>query len=240
MTDYLEAQLHAAQEKVANTEREMLALKQADRVALRHPDATARRPDNPSANQAVARTVRDGRQTENSSLVGITDSASVQTELKVYVLSMEDELRKLRVQYTDNYPGVIELREKIARYTEALNDVPRRELELGRLKRDLDVAQDSLLFIRKNLERSRIVAAGNTDKINVISIVDPPRTNDDPISPNRLLIMVASVVFGFGFAVVLALVRNNLDHTLRSARDIQRELGLKSLGSLAKFEGQQP
>jgi capsular polysaccharide biosynthesis protein len=59
--------------------------------------------------------------------------------------------------------------------------------------------------------------------------------NTDPISPKKPLIMTAALLFGLTFAVVLALVRDVLDHTLRSAHDLQRDLGLKPLGSLVKF-----
>jgi uncharacterized protein involved in exopolysaccharide biosynthesis len=220
MTDYLEAQLQSVQEKVTRAEQQMLAIRRGD----------------PASGKGMrAQAMLDTPEPSGARLVGVTETPPAQTALKSHVLVMEEELRRLRARYTDAWPAVIELREQIARFTDALNEVPRRELALSRVKREMEVNQDALLFIRKNLERARIVANGNTDKINVITVVDAPRVNADPISPKKPLIMTVALLFGMAFAVVLALVRDVLDHTLRSAHDLQRHLGLKPLGSLAKF-----
>jgi len=210
MLTYLESQVVDVNAQLAATERSLLAFKQADRV-----DLTSSR----------------GGQS-NLGLVGITDNPQVQNELKMYLLAMEDELRKLLADVTEKDPRVIKLRQKIRSYSHALSELPDRELSLLRLRREYEIEHETAVQLRKNIEKAKIITSADTTAVRVITVVDPADANDDPASPKPRLAMIVAVVFGLAFGLVLALVRHYLDHTVRSPADLQNYLGLKPLGSL--------
>ncbi len=208
---------------------------QSDDTAARRPAAEAeQRQGAATAKAGAARPAPDTR-TDRGSLVGLTDSALVQNELKAYVLAMEEELRKLRAEFSDSNPAVIELRQKIATYVGALNQLPEKELRMLRLKRSFEINQEAFVLLKKNLEKAKLVAGGQADMVRMIQVVENPMPNEEPVSPKPRLTMVLAVIFGLMFGVVWAIILDWLDHTIGSPRDVQRFLGVRTLGSLPRL-----
>jgi uncharacterized protein involved in exopolysaccharide biosynthesis len=167
------------------------------------------------------------------SITGLTDSQSVQNELKVAILSMEEELRKMRIEYPDTRPEVVELRARIANYVAALNQLPERELELLRLKRELDMRQDALLTLQRSYEKARFVARGTIAKADLISVLERPVAADDAVSPKPRLTMALAVVFGGLFGMIWAICLHYIDPRLTGPRDVRRYLRTRVIGSMA-------
>ncbi len=167
------------------------------------------------------------------SITGLTDSQSVQNELKVAIIAMEEELRKMRIDYPDNRPEVAELRDRIANYVNVLNALPERELELIRLRRELDMRQDAFLTLERSYERARFVARGTIAKADMISVLETPAAAEDAVSPKPRLTMILAVVFGVLFGMIWALCLHYIDPTLTSARDVRRFLRTRVVGSMA-------
>ncbi|MGQ0622598.1 MAG: GumC family protein [Panacagrimonas sp.] len=234
LSTYLESQLRDVNRQLAANEQQILSFKRADRVNLSTPRRLAA-PDASSSIGSVPQSAIASAAGSSISLLGITDSPTVQNEMKLYVLAMEDELRKLLADYTENAPRVIELREKIHAYTEAINKVPERELDLVRLKRVYEINQDAEIDLRRNLEKARAVQAANTGAINVITVLDPAAPNFKAVAPKRQLAMIAALIFGVALGLIVALVRHYFDHSLRTPREVEMYLGVKSLGSLQAF-----
>lgn len=222
--NYLDSRIADARKDLTGSEGAMLQFRRGDALKL---DAHARSPEAPSAPTA-SKAHRD----EDGALVGITDNTQVQNEVKLYVLSMEEELRKLRGQFPESDQRIVELRDKIAHYVDTMNAMPGRELELFRLKRDLDANQDTYLQLRKTYTRAKIVAEGSTDKISLISVVDRAEVNDEAVSPKPKLAMVLALVLGLAFGIVAAFALEYLDHRIKTPRDIERHLGIRMIGSL--------
>lgn len=226
MMAYLETQSTQVREKLTSAELAMLNFRRRDTMTL---DEIS-----PSATNARAVIDRTNPGQNDPSLVGITDNAKVQDELKLNILAMEQELRKLRAMYSDTTPEVRDLRARIDRYVAALNTLPGRELQLYRLKRALDTNQEVYLHINRNIERARIYAEGGMDRTRIITIVDAASVDDDPVSPKPRLAMMLALVFGAAMAIAAAFVLDYLDPTIRSVRDVERTTGLRVLGSLRK------
>jgi uncharacterized protein involved in exopolysaccharide biosynthesis len=168
---------------------------------------------------------------DRGSLIGLTDSAMVQNELKLYVLAMEEELRKMHPEFSYT-PAVVELRQKITTYVDALNQLPEKELLMMRLKREFDINQEAFVLLKRNLEKAKLVAGGQADMVHMIQVVESPTANEEPVSPRPRLTMILAVVFGLMFGIVWAIILDWLDHTISSPKDVQRFLGTRMLGSL--------
>lgn len=210
ITDYLESRVQQVKAEMEDAELELLKFKEKDQFTF---------------------TTKSGKK-EFDSLVGITDSTKIKNELVIYLLAMEDELRKKKNEYPATDNKIVTLKKKIKNYIQVINDMPRRELELHRLKREVNVKQDSYLFIQKNLEKAKIVQAGNTAKINIINIIEEAKEDDNPVSPKKKLIVIAALVFSVVISIVFSFILNFLDHSLRSGRELKSYCGIKLIGSI--------
>ncbi|MGQ0501821.1 MAG: GumC family protein [Panacagrimonas sp.] len=222
----LETQLTELNQELARTEREMLKFRRSDRIALGASQSSFSRDpgDVPDASEvAVAR---------QSGLVGITDSPAVQTDIKLRVLSMQEDLRKLRTEFGERAPAVVDLREKIRAYTEAIDKLPEREVDLVRLRRNLEINQDAAITLKRLVEKAKAAAATGARNNTVINVLDRAEPDGRAASPKRQLAMTVATIFGLALGVIVALIRHYFDHSLRTTRDLESYLGVKVLGSL--------
>ncbi len=247
MITYLDSQLLNVEKHLSSSEQNLLTFKRSDRIELNIPHSISSNsniePNEKNGADIITSRVQTQHNTgevspdsTGASMLGITGSPIVQNELKLYVLSMEDERRKLLAEYTPNDPRVSELKRKISAYTKVLNALPERELTLTRLLREYEMSQDTAVRLRKNLSKAKVILSADTRAINVITVIDNASVNDDPVSPKSRLAMAIAIVFGLFFGFVLALLRHTLDHTIRSSRDLEDHLGLKPLGSLRSMD----
>lgn len=218
IVSYLDAQIADVRAHLKSVEQQILAFKQSDRLVL----------DEPASARAA-------RSAGPPSLVDVTDSPKVAEELKAYVLAMEDDLRKLETQFAADYPAAVVLRTKIQHYVAALNELPRKEIELLRLRRELDFDQESYKYLKQNIERARIVEISNTSAVGMVSELEPPVPNDKPVAPKPKLILPVALVFGGLLGVVVALGLHYLDQRLYSERDVARHLRMRCIARLPRL-----
>lgn len=221
MQSYIETRLADSNAKLAASEAAALAFRQSDKV-----DISEMR-DRSGANSI--------NEAGRPSLGGLTDNPQVQNELKLYILNMEKELQSLITMFSDRHPQVIDLRARIKRYSAALNSLPNKEVVWLRLKRELEANQEVVLNLRRSLERTRMFAESNTERIQVIQVIDPASVEDTPVSPKPRLAMFLAVISGLLFAIMSAFVADYLDPTIRSIRDAERSVGIRVLGSLSRM-----
>lgn len=216
MLGYVNERMQGAEKKLRDSEQALLAFRKHDTLVA-PPHAT----------------VAKGK---DMGMVGITDSVQVQNEMKTYVLAMEDELRKVLSEYPETHPAARELKARIAAYTETMNAIPGRELELFRLKRELEVNQTAFLDLRKSFERVRLISEGSPDAIRLITVVDPAGPNDSPVSPKPKIAMSLAIVFGLVFGIVAAFCLEYLDHRIRSVQDLERHVGVHLIASVEELK----
>jgi uncharacterized protein involved in exopolysaccharide biosynthesis len=221
MQSYLEARLADSNTKLAASEAAVLAFRQSDKVDL----SELRDRLGPDSVKEASR----------PALGGLTDNPQVQYEIKLYILNMEKELQSLITMYSDTHPQIIDLRERIKRYSAALNSLPNKEVVWLRLKRELEANQEVVLNVRRNLERTRMFAESNTERIQVIQVIDPASVDETPVSPKPRLAMLLAIVSGLLFAMMSAFVSDYLDPTIRSIRDAERSVGIRVLSSLSRM-----
>jgi uncharacterized protein involved in exopolysaccharide biosynthesis len=256
---YLDTQLEITKKQLAASEAALLDFRRRDRIVLddrpiprraregadndtsalpnlsastAHPDHDKQRPDGRTEAPSKQRAADDQGPMQGSAMVGITDNAQIQNELKMYVLSMQDSLRKLVPMYTDSDPEVVELRRRIANYESVLNSLPAREIEYLRLKREYEAVQDTYSVLRKNVERARLFAEAGTDRMQIVVVQDAATAGADPVSPKSKLAIGLAAVFGLVFGVICAFTLDYLDPSIRSIRDAERVTGLRVLGAL--------
>lgn len=213
---FLEQEFLRSQGALREAEQALFEFKNRDRLPL-------------DAMKELNRTAREG-----PSVTGLTDSAKVQEEIKLYILKLEEEMRvaslnpdnERRVRVTND------LKTRIQRYLDSLNSIPARELEYVRLKRQFDIAQDNYQLIQRNLAKASLVATGDTNKINLVELFQPATPNEASVFPQKQMILALAGLLGLVVALTWAFVMDYLDHTIRSARDVERCLKTRLIASL--------
>jgi uncharacterized protein involved in exopolysaccharide biosynthesis len=209
--NYLKAREEESRQQLLESETGILAFKSKDRIAI---------PD------------KDNHQ--KYSTVNITDSAAVQDEFKLYILQLEEELRILLQKVPEQDPRVIALKEKLSYFITAVNALPKRELELQRLNRLQELAQEKYLLLARNLEQAKLIALGQANNLGLISVLEEPAADESPVSPKKRLILILAVFMGSALALAWAYLAHFLDNSIRRPEDFSSIPSLNCLGSLAE------
>ena len=111
---------------------------------------------------------------------------------------------------------------------------PQTEAELTQLNRDYDI-------IRKNYEQlvSRRESASLGVKIDQTSplaefrIIEPPRTAQQPVFPNRLSLALLAVLGSIAAGIAAALIKSRIAPVVSSAKALRELSGRPVLGSVS-------
>lgn len=182
--------------------------------------------------------------------------------------SMVQELTKLEIQkkamlqeYTERYPGVIQLnvqieetKEKIRQmlgsilnqlmiqkdnvnlyekaYYKNLADLPALERQYAGLERDLKVNEELYDFLLKKHEEARISKAATVANIRIIDKAIP---SNEPIEPKKAKNALVSFLFGFIFSLIIAFYVEYTDTSLKTVDDARRRLTLPIFGIIPQL-----
>ena len=216
---FLEKEHESNRQELEKGEQALFKFKKSDRIAI----------------GTATNVGADGK--ESPGIVGFTDSSKVQDELKLYVLKLQEELR-VASQNQDNLTRermTADIQARINGLLGSMSNLPERELELARFKRQFNIAQDNLLLIERNLTKARLVASSETNKINLVDVFQRPAEPDDIVFPQKKLVLMLALGLGVVLSLTWAFVMDYLDHTIRSGRDIQRFLDCRLIASLPDF-----
>jgi uncharacterized protein involved in exopolysaccharide biosynthesis len=220
VSTFLQEEHDRTRQSLADIESALLRFKEQDRLAVNGLSAGG------------------GPRQRSPSIVGVTDSMKVQDELRLYILKLEEELRVAN-HIVDNEHRerlVGDLTTRLQTYVNAVNSMPERELTLVRLKRQFDTANENFQLLQRNLTKAKLVASGETERIRLVEMFQPPIENDDIVFPQKRLVLILAAMLGAILAFTWAFVVEYLDHTVRSAFDVERYLGLRLLASLKRLD----
>jgi capsular polysaccharide biosynthesis protein len=69
-----------------------------------------------------------------------------------------------------------------------------------------------------------------------LAVVEPPIIPDEPVWPDRLLILVAGIGGGFGLGLLLAAAAELLNRPIRDPKALAAIAGVPSLGAIPTIE----
>jgi succinoglycan biosynthesis transport protein ExoP len=171
----------------------------------------------------------------------------------------QNALRELRLKYTDEYKPVRDLeadlttlqtqtiphdaREALVRLetTEAalsqrvttesrsITQLPRAQVEVTRLRREVDQATVLYNRLQSNYEEARL--AGES-AIPDLQILDRPVIPNAPSRNTKPRIMFMALMGGLGFGLALAILFDRLDRRVRYPEQATDELGLPIIGTV--------
>lgn len=159
-------------------------------------------------------------------------SVTLETQLTELNFQLAEAARK----YTTRHPAYQEIQRK-------LDEVKRRQRQLGGEIQRLPDAQQDLLGLTRDLQVSTeiynqflnksqelsVMRAGTIGSVRIIdtAVVSPPY----PVEPNKLRVQLIATVLGFVLACGLVLMRHMMNRTLEAAEGLE-QLGLPVLATV--------
>jgi polysaccharide biosynthesis transport protein len=107
--------------------------------------------------------------------------------------------------------------------------LPEKEEGYVRVKRDVDVANEIYVMLAKRLEEAKIAEVMVP---NEVQVVDEATLPEKPVKPRKLLVMAIATVLGLLVGMGGVIAHAMLYRKLRTADDIEKELGLPVLGMI--------
>ena len=111
----------------------------------------------------------------------------------------------------------------------ALNDI---QVQIIRLQDQIKEDQGSYRMYQTKYEETRISDAMTTQKIANVSLIEPARVPIKPVSPNKKLNLLMSLLMGLVGGFGIAFLRDYIDDSIEKPEDVERLLDLPFLGSI--------
>jgi succinoglycan biosynthesis transport protein ExoP len=126
-----------------------------------------------------------------------------------------------------------ELRAKLEDYEKRMAQSP----DVERQYREMVVALDTAQFKYKEMlsKQTEAQVAQNLEserKGEKFTLIEPPQPPEEPISPNRWLILIGGLILAIGFGAGAVLVRERFDASVRGPGDIRQLLQVPALASI--------
>ena len=125
------------------------------------------------------------------------------------------------------------LRARIGDYERRLAESPEIAREYSGLARELEGAQFKYREVRQKQMEATLAQNLETErKGERFTLIEPPMAPEEPVSPNRLAIVIIGVLLSFAAAVGLVLLLEVTDTSIRSRRDIEALIAVSPLAVL--------
>jgi len=115
---------------------------------------------------------------------------------------------------------------------------PREQLELDRLRSEVQTNRDLLAALQREANSSRLSAALESSQLSPpVEIVEPPMLPLSPIWPNWQKILAGAFALGAVLSVGLIIASERVGAIIRTVGQVEEELGAKVIGTIPRIEG---
>jgi capsular exopolysaccharide family len=109
----------------------------------------------------------------------------------------------------------------------------RAAIDIRLLEQNIETNRGFLKNLTENQSTNDIIARGTE---NNISVVDPAIPPDTPVSPRRLMTVLAALFLSTVFGAGLALFLEYLDDTIKTTEEVENLLGLPALAAIPTID----
>ncbi|MBI4644106.1 MAG: hypothetical protein HY790_14655 [Deltaproteobacteria bacterium] len=128
------------------------------------------------------------------------------------------------------------LKERLQMFHHRLEETPKLEQEYLALQRDYTNAHAKYQEVLNKIMEARISEGMEEhQKGEKFTIVDPASYPEKPVSPKRLLIILAGLIMSLGGGLGMVALVEHLDHSVKSGDELAQLTGLPVLGSIARI-----
>ena len=143
--------------------------------------------------------------------------------IKLQLSQADVEVAAARRQLADREGRIAELRKMI-------NTAPAVEAEFARLNRDYDVTRGQYQSLVERLNRTKLSDKAEATGVVRFEVVEPPTGNSQPVSPDRIRLILVVLLGGLAAGIGVAYVMHQLRPVFVSARQLTELTQLPVLG----------
>ena len=148
-------------------------------------------------------------------------------------LQVKGQIDALDVEHESAVKKRDELKAKLDMFDQRLAHEPAVERQYREMARDLDAEQLKYQEILAKQTEVQVSQHLETEhKGERFTMIEPPLPPEKPISPNRFLILALGSVLSLAAGIGAAMLRDNLDGSVRGAQDIRTLLNVPPLASV--------
>ncbi len=123
-------------------------------------------------------------------------------------------------------------------YSQRVQSSPKEQMELDRLRTEVETNRDLLLALKKEATSSRISAALETSQLGMtLEVVEAPQLPLTPFYPNPLRVLGIALFVGPLLGVGLVVAAERLGAALHTLEQAEREIGVRVIGTIPRIEG---
>ncbi|HEX3233693.1 MAG TPA: polysaccharide biosynthesis tyrosine autokinase [Gemmatimonadales bacterium] len=149
------------------------------------------------------------------------------------IRELEGQLRGLAVTYLSGLTNqVSSLDTALGAFNRELDAIPRKQVQYARLQRKSKGLEDAYNMLQTRLKEAEIAQAIDDPSVQV---VDTALTPDEPSRPNPELNMIGGLCVGLLLGVAGGLLREHLDRSVHTRRDVMSATGLPVMGLIPRL-----
>lgn len=123
-------------------------------------------------------------------------------------------------------------------YSSSTHSLPREQMDVERLRNDVQTKRDLLATLQKEAVSSRMSEALETSQLSGrVLIVEPPQLPLKPVWPDPVKIFLGAWVVGLFLSIGVVLGADRVGAVLRTVEQAEEELGTKVIGTIPRIEG---
>ena len=143
--------------------------------------------------------------------ITVQDPLQARQNIVSKIIELDNEITALRLKMKQS-ESLLKV------YDKKLDDLPRRQLQFSALLRNSSVLNQNYSLLRQKLEEAKINV---TSQLGKVQIVDYARSSVQAgMNDKRTILM--TVLIGMSIGLGLAIIKENLDDTLKTIRDIEK------------------
>ncbi|MFA6835247.1 MAG: polysaccharide biosynthesis tyrosine autokinase [Fibrobacteraceae bacterium] len=160
-------------------------------------------------------------------------------KLQGQILSLQQQRQEAARLFHEDHPAIKTLDEQIDNVKKELagassetKKLPETQQEILRLTSDVEM--DKLLYTNlvNNVQQLRLVSAGEVGSVRIVDYAEPTTR---PVKPNRKMIIIVALFFGFCAAVLAISIKKKFHNGVRDSRSIEREIGVSVFAKIPKM-----
>ena len=146
----------------------------------------------------------------------------------------KDMITSLQNQLIAIHTGVAQLRTQDTKFKDFIGTVPEKERTFSDISRQLEVKEALFLYLLQKKEEVAVTKASN---IAGARLIDSPQAASIPFSPNRSLVILASLIAGIVIPYAFVSLRRMLDYKLGSPVEVKEIVDVPIIGEITKGSG---
>jgi protein tyrosine kinase modulator len=183
--------------------------------------------------EAKAATEEARRPAPDAPVVALRELPAAERQRQARIKDLKLQIDDIDRQLKEKQEQERRLRAVVAEYQAKLDAAPKRESELVELTRDYTTLQASYHSLLEKREEAKLAA--NLEHRNIgeqFRVLDPAKVPERPFSPNRILINVGGGGAGLALGVLLIVLFEYLDSSLKTENDVVRVLNVRVLAQV--------